>query len=132
MDQADVGVQGFQTEKDVLGPGLRQLPTAASFRAISGPMFRMVVKSGMTFLPPRSQLHVQERIGPALLVRLRPLIDVEAHVFVKAPGKEVLLINGELSDAVPLHAVLEELFPKARPNFPGQEKEHLQRRPTTR
>lgn len=56
MDQADLGEYGFQPEKRPLGPLRRQLlgvcmPTVASFRAISAPIFTIAVNSDMV-IPP--------------------------------------------------------------------------------
>lgn len=46
------------------------------------------------------QSHIQQRIRITLLVVVGPLIGLKAHVPVEADGLGVLLVDGDLADAV--------------------------------
>ena len=59
------------------------------------------------------QAHIQQRVWVALLVVVDPLVGLKAHVLIESDGLGVLLVDGDLADAVVLDAVLQKLPAKS-------------------
>ena len=59
-----------------------------------------------------------------MFVVIRSFVDLKAHVFIKAFGKRVLLIDRQLTDGIRLHSVAKQPFPQALPPFLRGEEQH--------
>ena len=59
------------------------------------------------------QAHIQQRVRVILLVVVGPSVSLKSHVLIEADGLRILLVDGDLADAVVLDAVLQELPAKS-------------------
>lgn len=71
------------------------------------------------------QPHVEEGIGPALFVRIRPTVRGKAHVFIEADRLRVLLVDGDFVGAEGAHGIAEQRFADPRAALFGRDEQHL-------
>ena len=68
-------------------------------------------------------LHVQQRVGITGLIVAGSFVCCEAHVFIKAHGLRILLVDRDLADAIPADTVVKKLSPKSGAALPTTTKE---------